>query len=781
MAPAATDFAVEILKVAPGTTLGPLDLVTVTDRTSIEDIGTINRAVDRDLLNFKTGDVTLGFWNADGFMTDLFALFGVTDRWQLRIFRRGAIQFWGVIIGQGSIHFDKKEKTCEITAYGLTRMLNDVSAESVKRGEFSGLTVTTATAGASTLTMSSTALLLTGDVMHLIDTAQAKNEDVTVKLVTSATVVSLAAALVNTYAGGSPITVETPFYRYKTIRFLVEELLEAAGVPLADYRMSKSQFRNIGPVPLAHGGLSSTKTIISGGCERIVSSQKRNYAILDTLGVYYQPVDSPDADWVLEDATLRPWIDWSRYRTQVQGPPAVILRAPDAVGVAASEAFALAVDDRTATRMIYRFNAATSALESNTTTDGTTWTGWVNVVALAGDTVDTGCEFDPVRNLVYVTSGVSGTGTWRAVVRDIGGASTTVLSAADPSGPGYHGFRYIPEKDYVLALYGSWLTLGAFSPTGFPGAACQIAALRGTSVLWTRALPAANHIGSNAGAFAGADRAAAGSTLLGNTFCSMHGARYINGTIYFVAYINGKATLVWSADEFVTVNYKSLGGASSSLASFHPARVADAYYAWTYTTANQANAADKLYLVGAPFYAGVIAYADFEGKSCAEALKDLAVLSDALFWVDDSAQAHFVARDLYDPGAVQPLDGDPDAASRRDMDRTEDVIWEESVSYVEVSGGGFSAVSGENDFAASGISLDSALIPNEAFAQALADAFYDFYGRRRAFIEMNVRDPDGTIYQPLDRKTLDGIRYLVYESDHNLAEDEVSLKLLEDA
>lgn len=749
-----TDFRVEIMKVAPGASLGPTDLIDVTDRTTIEDMGSINRAVDRDLLSFKTGDVSCGFWNEDGYMDDLFALFGVTDRWQLRIFRRGAIQFWGVIIGQGSIKFDKKEKTCEIAAYGLTRMLNDVSAETVARtftlATLSGIN----SAGATTLNVNSTTNLLPKDIIHLRNASQSLIEDVTIKYVNSATQVTLESALVNTYAASDLAECTTPFYRYKTVRFLVEELLNAANFPLADYRMSRSIFNTAGPTPISHGGLGTAQEIHSPAAER----NGRAYIVLDTVGTYYQATDRPDADWTQEDATLRPWVDWSRYRKQTDGAPNIILRFPDAVGSTLDE-WLCGIDNRDATtKYAYRarINAGGVQLQRTSTTDGTTWGAWADfggVSAATGGTDITAIELDQLRGQVYVQVSDGGVGgavrhTW---MYDITGA---IWTSVNTDALQANGLRYIPERDYILGSYEA--TGGALTFVGY----------RNGVKLFERTAGLPTYIRTGTAVAAGS----------GYPYTTL-GARYLDGKIYFVALYDKAVCQVSTDDDFVTAKIRKIIADSIYSGGAFGSRVANAMY-WFANSA--ASVTSRAYHVSAPFYAGTVAYADFDGKSAAEALRDLATITNALFFIDDSSQAHFIARDLYDPGSVTPLDADSSADDRRDMSRIDDKVWEETVSYVEVSGGGFSAVGGLANFAASGLSVDSALIPNEAFAQALADAFYAFYGRLRSFVEMDVRDSDGTIYRPLDRKTLGGIRYLVYESDHNLVDDSVALQLLED-
>jgi hypothetical protein len=76
--------------------------------------------------------------------------------------------------------------------------------------------------------------------------------------------------------------------------------------------------------------------------------------------------------------------------------------------------------------------------------------------------------------------------------------------------------------------------------------------------------------------------------------------------------------------------------------------------------------------------------------------------------------------------------------------------------------------------------LTSDFLPNEAFAQSLADAYYAFYSAARKYLDTGVHDVDGRIFRPMDRVLIGAERFLVYESDHDLTGDSVSVQLLED-
>src|SRR5262245_43843894 len=114
----ALTFGVYLYRTAPASTPGQEDPVDLTDRLLADQAGASNPAVYRDLLSFRTRDVTVAFDNADGYMTYLFQSFGLTDRWWIEIDRGGVNMFRGLLLGLGSVKFDKSERNCEVTAYG---------------------------------------------------------------------------------------------------------------------------------------------------------------------------------------------------------------------------------------------------------------------------------------------------------------------------------------------------------------------------------------------------------------------------------------------------------------------------------------------------------------------------------------------------------------------------------------------------------------------------------------------------------------------------------------
>lgn len=756
--PGPGDFTVEILQYAPYATSGLTAPIDISAYAKLDGLGSINRAVERDLLSFKTGDATLRFLNPAGYFDNLFAFFEPDDRWQLRLYRRGVTQFWGIIIGLGSVKFNRTDKDVEITAYGLTRFLQDGSAEGVQR-TFADLIYPTSgfSPPISIVPLNDTTGLLPGDSLHFNDEEDA--EDVVIKRVISSTQIETEASFINPYTGttapsDSPdtiVTVLTPYYRARNVEFLVRALFEASGVPLYEYRMSDSAFKYPAPAPINPQGLVVNQFQGASAHE----ANDRCYITLENTATYYQV--NPEDAWTQEDALDRPWIDWSRSFPQGHAQPVILLRAPDSIligmlgddwnsawdhagGTGATPVTCYYIDDIPATERIAK----------RTSLDGITWAAVSGVADLpdagaqAMGTINShGCEYDPVRNALYCWWQYD-SGNLYSQYYDITGGTFTDLTPLD--GTFFQGFVYIPDLDYALALRSN-ATLGP----NF-----QISAFRGTTMLWTRPFPRCL-VRSE-----GASEA---------PYYPTRSLRYVNGHICGVISSDQSIQFLRTSDEFQSYRMNKIADGTKNTRVLG-GRVKDQYRIFTYKNGDPGEG--RNWMVADQTFAGVIDYADFEGKSYAEALRDMATVVNAVFYIDDEGAGHFVARDLYDSGNVIEI---------RDRIKTEtdDLLWDNIVQYVEVSAqDGGSATAGDAAFAANGLSISSPYIPNAAFAQAVADSVIDFYSKRRMYKECTVQDTDGHIYRPLDRVTVDGMRWLVYESNHDLGGDEVDLKLLED-
>lgn len=775
------DFRFEIIQAAPralSAIIAGLDLpapdasdpvfhppapIDITARVELDGLGTINRAMERDLLTFKTGDMTFRCINPDGFFDDLFATLGQTDHWTVKVYRRGLVQFWGVIIGQGSIDLDPVERTVEITAYGLTKVLDQTDGNLVRRilpAAGWALNGSHGPGGGGLLTLTPNASdLLTGDSLHITD--HVNSEDVIIRQRVNSTQVQLEAPLANTYASGTALVLNSASHRFRDIEYLARALFGAGYVPLLDLRLNDSQFAKLAPTPVNLQSLS-----LANNARRGMTQYTGKWHV-DIHGVDGYSQDDPTEAWITQGLPDQGVYDWTPFFTQAEqaalNPATVGLPTGEPVkifepvvgstqeGVTGNRyaTYWGAVDLFSSPFRIWGMSIGlvSNALIQNTTADGVTYAGTTTVTlpADAASTSDDSCvEYDPGRNIVYVTWKHNASSNRHFRYRDLGGASWVDCKQGDDSAStGYFGPRYCKELDGVLVL-----RCDANSSVG----PFEICLFRGATRVWKRPFPGC----------------LVQPIFFNPSFYPTRTARFVEGSIYMALVSDGAVQLLRSDDLFLSYTMRVLAPNTTNTV------IMATRIGATYRVACYRGSSPKGYFICAPLFAGVIEHADFAGVSAAEGLKKLSVLANALFWTDDDLAGHFVARDLYDPGAITDIEP-------LLLEQTDTLIWEEAAQYVKVSGGGAEATSGDAGFASEGIDLESSFVPNEATAQAMADAYKAFYSALRRYVQVKVLDVDGRIYYPLDRVTIgDGRRYLVYESDQDLANDEVSLTLLED-
>ena len=750
-------FHAEILKHAPYTApppgVSPLD---VTDRLILDGLGSVNRAIERDLLSFRTGDLTVRLANEDGFFDDLFAFFTTTDRWQFRLTRGTATLFQGVLLGIDGITFDRLDKEVELTAYGLAKVLDETDAGAVGRdiGEINLSSGVNPSDTTLTLTPSTNGLLA-GDVLHLND--QQGSEDVTVKTVVSGTQVTLAAGTAGGYvANETELTIPKPFYRYKDVEFLVRAIFAAAAVPVVEFNIDSPLLARLVPARV-----NSNKLAEQGIWASPAERNARAYVTVEANGTYY--TTTPDAEWQKEDSNFKPWIDWSRYYKETDAAPGTSIRfmsdLPEiGAGTGQLRPGICGFDFRSSPKRIYyilrSLGTADPDLHTDTTNDGTTWIGPGTAATLPdmatkdiGSQVLRHCEYDHVRDAVYAT--------WQATdltqfsrYYDVGSTTWSDLRQSDDVSAGkyYYAPVFCEDLDCVLMLRGTFPNIS----TEF-----EIAAFRGTQRLWVRPFPR----------FYVDDTTHTTQALLFPT----ESLRYVNGELVCLVQNDGKTQLVRSKDQFLTYEIGDVGEAEHTL--LLGGRALGAY--WMAASKKPSALTERAVLRAGPLRDALIDFADFDGQAAGQAQANLASMVNAVFWIDDEGGGHFVARDLIPAGDVLEI-GD------RILEDSGTAIWDEVRQYVEVSGSGATGTAGDKDFISEGFSLSAPFVPNEAFAQVVAAAMLAFIGARRASREVRVWDADGHVYRPMDRVTIDGIRWVVYESEHEIADEEWTLTLLQD-
>ena len=190
----------------------------VTERAVLGGLGTISSAIERNLHEFRASDLNLQLDDADGFVSGLFDMLTKTDRWRVYVSRDGLRRFSGIVLPIDNIKIDKREFLVDLSAMDLSKALEDIDASTVARTVTAYALNATATAGATTLTLVSTANLYNGDQLQL--TEGFNQETVDVGSIASTTSVVLKATIAATYTTAAAVKLLTPFYRFQTAPFL---------------------------------------------------------------------------------------------------------------------------------------------------------------------------------------------------------------------------------------------------------------------------------------------------------------------------------------------------------------------------------------------------------------------------------------------------------------------------------------------------------------------------------------------------------------------------------
>src|SRR3972149_6637422 len=78
----------------------------VTDALDLESLGGLSFGIEDDLLQFRTGDITIGFDNADDRFRAIFLNADPYLTWRLRLYRNARKYFEGVLFIPGNVRFN---------------------------------------------------------------------------------------------------------------------------------------------------------------------------------------------------------------------------------------------------------------------------------------------------------------------------------------------------------------------------------------------------------------------------------------------------------------------------------------------------------------------------------------------------------------------------------------------------------------------------------------------------------------------------------------------------
>lgn len=694
------------------------------------EINTLTEGTEDNLLDFVHGDIDLELNDYDGAIEALLAGATAADEYTVDIYRETALRrpkwdlvFSGLLDLPGSVTYDRKDKRVSLQVFANTKLLERGDADSIKRDI--GSQTGNATASGFTVTaLSDTSDLQIGDTIRLESTTA--YEENTVASIDSSSQITCSDAWSNSFTAAT-FTLETPYYRRRSIEYLADLLFTEAGISAYDIsideRLSGYPIRtavNIDGVPVdtlrsitdAANYIKMTYAtenraiaqnckdgFADGGAHTDGQGDWRPYMDTEPSTIRTYPSGADDGQAAF-DHTNSHYYDFRIATTDVGGGnfrTDLYLRK-DAADLAI-------IDTYTNVSVGY----AIACLEYDVVNDEV----WVSF-----ERSDSSYE----ELAIYSTAGVSS-------VSDFGDAGQ-LRSIASLNLMAWHSYNSTTLTFYDLTTRNVVRTM-----------TCPRYLL-----LWTM-----KHYGD-----------------------------------YLVAlYHQGVSTrvIIYSTNDFSTVaDYKvsdvrddtssrSRNGYGNFLAvyTFPSTRPADADI-----VVGCAGSTD--YFVLSPYFDGVVDYADFTGQSCSAALTDLATACGAFVTVDQYRHGYLKSR-LGD--ALQQV---PDTLSTP-LERTTYPIsdwYKDSVRVTGEDSGGSSieVFAGDRGESARRLEIGGALIYNESLATAIGNLYYDLLSRVRSEERVEVRE-GSRLLRPLDQAILDDVTYLVVSSESDIQAERQQLRLVE--
>lgn len=731
----------------------------VSDRL-LDDFPATEEVVEIDLLELAHGDTELTLDDKDLAVSKFLTGAREGEEWKTVICRRVYRRrqkfepvFSGVLDLPWSLETDEDERTVTIQIFSFSKVLENTSAEIVKRTFATLAGTTTAANPLLTLTTGTTADLEIGDTVAVDD--DAVREENEVLQINSSTSVTCRNFWANSFTA-KPVEVTTPFYRDKSIAFLVGELFEAAGITSYEIDVRNPVNNLLFPSPMSRNGLKSGHADHLLDRDGIIAFNRTG----DTTAL---GAASPSAGWASVD-TLNGKIDW---RPNTASEPGTIedqasandhnLTADQASGFSYNLAYYPGSDQL----WIQRDGVDLVQVEAG----------------LVLDLATSGAILGPWTQDDYVWySFRDDSGNKALKYRDIGGATTTTVSSGASSS------EWFGHVQNIRAL-----GITVFKPHH------QIDfANSDTDQLHVYPDPVDGDP----------------PTLLGKVTVprrlhipSLRGYNYPRiGNIVAGIYYTGEATKmrIWRLDtllDWVQISDFTLRGTDTEkvfgtptrnyLTIFEHAREDPLNSETVFLAAIENEDAPDVVSELAPFmfvistqFIGVVPYADFDGMSVGKALKELALMTMSFLRVDHNRIGRFIGRaQNQEERDAPPIELDTPLRRRRR------VLWEFFRDSVEVKGeaadgSSVEAVAGDTGASAKRLSLSSSFVTSEALAYGIASQYLGYLNQRRTEEEITIREPDQVI-EPLGKVFLDGRTYMVTEKRHNYLDREMELRIFE--
>lgn len=697
----------------------------IEDRVSLEEMSGINLGVERNLHQFRAGDLTLVLENKDEFFDELFDGIKASDRWRVRVYRGKTRYFNGAIWPSDDIHFERGSRTLELTALDIVKLYEEVDATGYKRTTILYSLNGSHAAGVTTLTLNgSTNGLFNGDEIKIIGSAFSEVQEI--GYVLNATQVVIKAPLVNSYTSGNTVFLNTPYHRFRKPSVIISDLLDLAGIVARNVDLNGPP----GKFP-TFSDQSSNKLALSTADPTNLTARGAQEVICLAGPLTYQQLD-PDDDWTAA-GTNENLVDWTQ---SLLTEPGTIIRVM--TGAANDIAYDWTVGTYVAWGIDQNDNGVNNRarLLKATSADGLTWSAFgvervLHSIPTGSNFSRLQIEFDQDRGLVYYST--LGNSQFKFGKYNPATLTQTDLTTA-----------------YSAISMAYSRTAGGIILHTTDGAA------PGTIIFWEGDSPTKSFKPT------GMDLAV-GSTAFGRIQTRFNGSIWVTGSLDSAK----RAVLYISSDYFNTIRKIILSDAPGGLG---PTTMVGTSFRVAYKDESQT----WRLITGAPYYAGVVPYMDCENKSVVEALDDLAVVLNSVFSIDEEERANFVVRD----NAIPPATDDPLNLTGLIVAQSDDPIWIELYDFVEVSGPDGKAEAGTRSAVSRTLSIDTDLAVSRAVLGGIANFLLEYFSKVRRYNRISAPDPERPL-RLMQAVFIDSIEWRIWEISYALPTFELEIGLLE--
>lgn len=701
----------------------------VSDRLDFSELGTISLSPEDDLGIMTHGDMSLSLDNQDGAIEAYFSNAATDVVYEIRLERQVGGGDWkrmfgGVLDVATSLAYDDKNKTCEIDAYSYSKVLERTPADTIHRtiSDKTG----TITSGTKAMTISGDATdLIAGDSIR-IDNLGGVYQELVVDRVISATSITVTTEADHSFSS-CPVFCLTPFYRDKSPSYLTGLIAAETGMEEPPHINADLASFPIA-VPLSTNGLARQRV----PCSLVPTGTDIRATFVSGDDTNRRTLADPTDVWTAGSASNTPEGDWTPYLTSEPG-------AIKASSLNDTRDIGLMAWDHTNSRVYY--------LQEQTTGSPS----FLRTLHLFRDSTDLGqcstgpdsdffdskhLEYDPVNDYVWISfqrnDGLGGLTKRIRRCTNPGSAGAGAGTFVDFSTTQVGELRccrpqnlmvFFDYADDTLKLYD--LTSSTLSRTITP---------EGSAVLvWT-------------------------IRSWGPWFAFLYSA--FDGT-YFSAYDTTSWLLV--ADYLVSPLQSANGNVHLTTVNFNGSYSVGVGFA------------GGEWFILSKRYDGVIAYANFESKSCAAGMREIAVVTASILNVDAFKQMSLIPRAYVGMGdAVADL-APPFEQSRKPIGD----IYRASVT---VRGKGpddkdIEITAGFTGDSARRLEIESDFVTTGGVASSTAWATQAFLSSVGTQIDATIED-DGTPIAPFDRVTLNGSAYAVYKIETDLESHEHNVTLL---